>query len=141
MGLSASTNVEGADKFVEDFGKIIEDGRYHPEQIFNVDETGLSFFLGGGKIPERSYIHKEKKTHTWIQVEAISHSKNPWALKNVSKHMLPVYYCANNKALLAQTLFEDSFINCLIPSVRNCLEKGIPFKVIVVLLDNAPCHP
>lgn len=100
-----------------------------------------SLFLGGGKIPERSYIHKEKKTHTWIQVEAISHSKNPWALKNVSKHMLPVYYCANNKALLAQTLFEDSFINCLIPSVRNCLEKGIPFKVIVVLLDNAPCHP
>lgn len=61
MGLSASTNVEGADKFVEDFGKIIEDGRYHPEQIFNVDETGLSFFWGGGRFQRDPISIRKKK--------------------------------------------------------------------------------
>lgn len=37
----ASADVEGAKKFMKDFNKIIEDSGYHPEQIFNVDETKL----------------------------------------------------------------------------------------------------
>ena len=40
-GEAASADVEGAEKFVEDFDKMIADGGYRPEQIFNVNETGL----------------------------------------------------------------------------------------------------
>lgn len=57
-GEAASADVEAAEKFVDQFDKIIEQGGYCPEQIFNVDETGLFW----KKMPERSYIHKEAKT-------------------------------------------------------------------------------
>lgn len=58
-GESVSAGVKGAEKFVEDFYKIIEDGSYCSEQIFNMDETGLF----GKKMPGRSYIHKEAKSY------------------------------------------------------------------------------
>ncbi|MFH4984556.1 hypothetical protein AB6A40_011265 [Gnathostoma spinigerum] len=42
---------------------------------------------------------------------------------------------------MTQGLFEDWFMNCFIPQVREyCLEKDIPFKILL-LLDNAPGHP
>ncbi|XP_064099523.1 tigger transposable element-derived protein 1-like [Macrobrachium nipponense] len=42
---------------------------------------------------------------------------------------------------MTQALFEDWFINCFIPQVREyCFENTIPFKVLL-LLDNAPGHP
>jgi hypothetical protein len=35
----------------------------------------------------------------------------------------------------------DWFINCfIVPVTCHCLDKGIPFKIIL-LLDNAPGHP
>ena len=57
-GEVASADVEGAEKSIQDFYKIIEEGDYRLEQIFNVDETGHFW----KKMPERSYIHKEAKT-------------------------------------------------------------------------------
>ena len=42
---------------------------------------------------------------------------------------------------MTQALFEDWFINCFIPQVKEyCLEKRIPFKILLIL-DNAPGHP
>ncbi len=42
---------------------------------------------------------------------------------------------------MTQALFEDCFLNCFIPQVREyCLENNIPFKILLVL-DNAPGHP
>ncbi|KYO26331.1 hypothetical protein Y1Q_0005051 [Alligator mississippiensis] len=40
-GEAANADVEAAEKFVDQFDEIIEKGGYRPEQIFNVDETGL----------------------------------------------------------------------------------------------------
>ncbi|XP_059580411.1 tigger transposable element-derived protein 1-like [Alligator mississippiensis] len=154
---AASADVEAAEKFVDQFDEIIEKGGYRPEQIFNVDETGLFW----KKMPERSYIHKEAKAMPGFKAFKdrvmlllggnvagfklkpflIHRSENPRALKQVSKHTLPVYYRANSKPWMTQALFEDWFINCFIPSVKHyCLEKGVPFKIIL-LLDNAPGHP
>ena len=156
-GEAASADVEAAEKFVDQFEEIIEKGSYSPEQIFNVDETGLFW----KKMPERSYIHKEDKTRPGFKAFKdrvtlllggnvagfklkpffIYRSENPRALKQVNKNTLPVFYRANKKAWMTQALFEDWFINCFIPSVKPyCLEKGLPFKVIL-LLDNAPGHP
>ncbi|XP_059583646.1 tigger transposable element-derived protein 1-like [Alligator mississippiensis] len=156
-GEAASADVEAAEKIVDQFDEIIEKGGYRPEQIFNVDETRLFW----KKMPERSYIHKEAKAMPGFKAFKdrvtlllggnvagfklkpflIHRSENPRALKQVSKHTLPVYYRANSKAWMTQALFEDWFINCFIPSVKRCcLEKGVPFKIIL-LLDNAPGHP
>lgn len=46
-GESASVNPDIKDKFVEEFKKIAQD--YLPEQIFNVDETGLFWKLRRGR--------------------------------------------------------------------------------------------
>ena len=156
-GEAASADEDSAKVFIEELDKLIEEGGYRPEQIFNVDETGLFW----KKMPERTYIHKEAKSMPGFKVFKdrvtlllggnvagfklkpflIYRSQNPRALKNVNKHTLPVFYRANTKAWMTQALFEDWFINCFVPEARQyCLEKGIPFKILL-LLDNAPGHP
>ncbi|GFX97825.1 tigger transposable element-derived protein 1 [Trichonephila clavipes] len=50
---------EGAAKiFPEELAKIIEDGDYSADQVFNADETGLYW----KKLPNRTYIAKDEKT-------------------------------------------------------------------------------
>ncbi|GFT66566.1 tigger transposable element-derived protein 1 [Trichonephila clavipes] len=50
---------EGAAKiFPEELAKIIEDGGYSADQVFNADETGLYW----KKLPNRTYIAKDEKT-------------------------------------------------------------------------------
>lgn len=152
-----SADVNAAETFIDEFDEIIQKGGYRPEQIFNVYELELFW----KRMPERSYIHEEAKSMTGFKVFKdqvrlllggnvtgfklkpllIYRSENPVALKHVSKHTLPVYYRANKNAWMTQILFEDWFINCFIPSVKHyCLEKGVPFKIIL-LLDNASGHP
>ena len=156
-GEAASADEEAAKSFIGELDHIIEDGEYRPEQIFNVDETALYW----KKMPERTYIHKEAKAMPGFKAFKdrvtlllggnvagyklkpllIHRSLTPRALKNVNKHTLPVHYRANTKAWMAQAMFEDWFINCFVPEVKwYCLEKGIPFKILL-LLDNAPGHP
>ena len=113
------------------------------------------------KMPERTYLHKEATSMPAFKAFKdritlllgrnvaghklkpffIYRSENPCTLKYVNKNTLPVYYQANNKVWMTCTLFDNWFINCFIPAVRQyCLEKGIPFN-IMLLLDNAPGHP
>ena len=38
-------------------------------------------------------------------------------------------------------LFKDWYVNCFIPTVKAyCRRKNLTFKILL-LLDNAPCHP
>ncbi|GFW22895.1 tigger transposable element-derived protein 1 [Trichonephila clavipes] len=54
-----ATAHEGAAKiFPEELAKIIEDGDYSADQVFNADETGLYW----KKLPNRTYIAKDEKT-------------------------------------------------------------------------------
>lgn len=93
--------------------RIIADDKYLPEQIFSVDKLSLFWKL----MPEHTYIHEESKTmprfkafsdHVRLLLARnvagfklkpflIYHSENPRALKNVSKHTLPIYDYHNRK--------------------------------------------
>ncbi|GFT32596.1 tigger transposable element-derived protein 1 [Trichonephila clavipes] len=54
-----ATADEGAAKiFPEELAKIVEDGDYSADQVFNADETGLYW----KKLPNRTYIAKDEKT-------------------------------------------------------------------------------
>lgn len=69
------------------------------------------------------------------------HSENPSAYKQINKHTLSVYYRSNSKSWITQALFKDWNMNCFFPHILEyCLEKGIPFKILLIL-DNALGHP
>ncbi|GFT50863.1 tigger transposable element-derived protein 1, partial [Trichonephila clavipes] len=55
---SATADKGAAKIFPEELAKIIEDGDYSVDQVFNADETGLYW----KKLPNRTYIAKDEKT-------------------------------------------------------------------------------
>ncbi|GFT43114.1 tigger transposable element-derived protein 1 [Trichonephila clavipes] len=57
-GESATADEGAAKIFPEEPAKIIEDGDYSADQVFNADETGLYW----KKLPNRTYIAKDEKT-------------------------------------------------------------------------------
>ncbi|GFT74666.1 tigger transposable element-derived protein 1 [Trichonephila clavipes] len=59
LGGESATADEGVAKiFPEKLAKIIEDGDYSADQVFNADETGLYW----KRLPNRTYIAKDEKT-------------------------------------------------------------------------------
>ncbi|GFX75323.1 uncharacterized protein TNCV_3043451 [Trichonephila clavipes] len=59
-GESATADEGAAKIFPEELAKIIEDGDYSADQVFNADETGLYW----KKLPNRTYIAKNENTAT-----------------------------------------------------------------------------
>jgi hypothetical protein len=135
-GEAASGDTGAASKFPGWLKNILSEGPYLAEQIFNVDETGLFY----QKMPSRMYISKEEKTIPGHKASEnmvtllfggnasrtcklkpllIHHSKNPRALKGISRATLPVHYRLNQKAWVTSGIFEDWFINYFIPEVET----------------------
>ena len=55
-GEAASADTEAAAKYPKDFKKLIEEKGYKPEQVFNMDKTGLFW----KKMPSRTFIMKDE---------------------------------------------------------------------------------
>ncbi|XP_053567651.1 tigger transposable element-derived protein 1-like [Bombina bombina] len=128
QGEAAAADNEAAESYPSEFAKIIEDGGYSMDQIFNVDETGLFW----KKMPARTFIARQEKSMPGYKPAKdritlllggnasgtlklkplfIYRFQNPRALKNYVKTRLPVHWRANKKAW------------------------------ILLLVDNAPGHP
>ncbi|XP_023237614.1 tigger transposable element-derived protein 1-like [Centruroides sculpturatus] len=154
---SASADTEAAERFRENFLKIVEDGNYTADQVYNADETSLYW----KKMPGRTYISKNEKSASGFKVSKdritillcsnasgdnvtkpmlITRSLNPRAMKGVDKSTLPVFWRANKKAWVTGVLFRDWFYNCFVPEVEEYSKrKNISFKALL-LVDNAPGH-
>lgn len=57
QGEAASADQEAAERYRDVLAKIIREGVYLPEQIFNADETGLNW----KKMPKRTFIAQSEK--------------------------------------------------------------------------------
>ncbi|GFW74014.1 tigger transposable element-derived protein 1 [Trichonephila clavipes] len=124
QGKSATADEGAAKIFPEELAKIIEDGNYSADQVFNADETGLYW----KKLPNRTYIAKDEKT-------ASGHK----ASKDLKQ--LPVHWMANPKAWMTTAIFTEWFNNCFVPEVEAYMkEKSLDFKVLLIV-DNAASHP
>ncbi|XP_046382271.1 tigger transposable element-derived protein 1-like [Ischnura elegans] len=157
-GEAASGDREAAENFPKVLEKIIEEGGYLSEQVFNVDETGLFWKI----MPHCTFISKEEKSAPGFKAAKdrltlllggnamgdckltpllIYHSEKPRALKHVDKSSLPVIWNPNPKAWVTSALFEDWYCNHFIPEVKEyCHKKRIPLKILLIL-DNAPGYP
>nr|XP_057942280.1 tigger transposable element-derived protein 1-like [Doryrhamphus excisus] len=138
------------------FLNILEEGNYHPEQVFNMDETGLFW----KRMPSRTFIFKDEakvcgfKAYKdrvtvimcgnaegfLLKPALICKAKNPRALKNKNKNLLPVHWMYNAKGRITKQLTSDWFHECFIPQVKLYLaERGLEFNVLL-LMDNAEGH-
>ncbi|XP_040194034.1 tigger transposable element-derived protein 1-like [Rana temporaria] len=158
QGEAAAADHKAAESYPRELAKIIQDGGYSMDQIFNVDETGLFW----KKMPARTFIaiqersmpgYKPAKDRITLLLGGnasgtlklkpllIYRWENPRALKNYVKTRLPVHWRANKKAWVTAALFEDWFDTCFVPEVKAyCKDNNIPFHILL-LVDNAPGHP
>ncbi|GFS71424.1 tigger transposable element-derived protein 1 [Trichonephila clavipes] len=86
-GESATADEGAAKIFPEELAKIIEDGDYSADQVFNADETGLYW----KRLPNRTYIAKDEKTASGhkaskdrVTLLLCSNASGDWMLKNLS---------------------------------------------------------
>uniref|UniRef100_A0A3B3TJJ8 DDE-1 domain-containing protein n=1 Tax=Poecilia latipinna TaxID=48699 RepID=A0A3B3TJJ8_9TELE len=156
-GEAASADTDGVEEYVNNkFKAIIEEGGYKPEQVFNMDETGLFW----KRMPSCTFIMSDEAKAPGFKSQKdcvtvimcgnaagfmtkpgpIYKSKNPRALKYKNKNALPVYWLHNAQAWMTKVLTSDWFQRRFIPEVkRNVREKGLDFKVLL-LMDNAGGH-
>lgn len=113
-------------------------------------------------MPTRTFLTKEEKTAPGFKAAKdrftllfcsnasgrfrckpmlVYREENPRALKNKNKDFLPVFWKSNPTAWVNQVIFVDWFTKSFIPGVKEFLaEKNLAFKVLL-LMDNAKCHP
>ncbi|XP_055633243.1 tigger transposable element-derived protein 1-like [Toxorhynchites rutilus septentrionalis] len=156
-GESASADVSAANSFPPKLAKIIKEGAYHGDQVFNGDETGLFW----KRMPSRTYITQQEQYASGFKAAKdrvtllfcsnasgdlmlkpllINRAMTPRSLKGADFNKLPVHWKANTKAWVTKAVFEEWFYDMFIPEVKTYLEgKGLEFHVLLIL-DNAPGH-
>ena len=157
QGEQASADAEAARNFKLELSRIIDEGGYTPDQIFNADESALYW----KKLPSRTYISKNERRASGFKASkqritvhmcsnlsgsllikpmVINCSSTPRAIKNIKKSELPVFWRSNKKAWMTQDLFKDWFYNCFIPQLEGyMMGKNVAFKILLIL-DNANSH-
>jgi hypothetical protein len=152
-GDAASADTEAAENFVHEFKNIISEGNYSPEQVWNVDETGLNW----KRMPTTTFMSREETSNAGIKTlknrltlmlggNASGDTKlEPLlvyqALKNVNFKKLPVIWKSNKKAWVTRDIFQDWFVNYFEPFIcKYCIQNNLSKKALLIM-DNAPGHP
>lgn len=135
---AVAAGVECAEACKEELHRVIVDQKYLPDKIFNFDEISLFW----KHMSECAYAHQEPKIilgfrdHVTLPLEGnvagfklkpflIYHLEDPRAVKNVSKHTLPIYYHHNKKVWMTSVLIEGWFLNCFIPEASDIVGKAV----------------
>jgi hypothetical protein len=156
-GEAASADFAVAGEYSSEFKRLVDEGNYHPDLVFNVDETGLYW----KRLPSRTYIACEESSAPGFKVVndrlalllggnasgnfklkpmLVYHSETPLVMKGMVETRPPVFWRSNKKAWVTQTIFCEWHTSYFFPEVAKlCAANGLPLKVMLVL-DNAPGH-
>ena len=157
-GESHSADDVAAKEFPGILKTLMEEKGYHPDCVFNMDESGLFY----KKMPRSTFLAKSMKqahgrkvdksritvlfcvnqTGTLKMKPLVVHTaKHPQCyrhLKDMSR--APVYWRASQKAWVTSSITQDWLLNCFVPETkRMCRQRGHEFKVCL-LMDNCPAH-
>ncbi|GLV46176.1 hypothetical protein CBL_02892 [Carabus blaptoides fortunei] len=145
QGERASVDNETSKKYAGEFQKIIAKHEYSPHQVFNAGETSLWWKNMKGFKTSKDHVTllmcSNASGDYMIKPMLVYRSSNPRAMKGVNKNSLPVYWKANKRTWITESLFKEWFFNYFVPAVENYLKQNnLEFKVLL-LVDNAPNHP
>lgn len=157
-GEKLSADQTGGDDWRAKFQDMIKEEGLHPEQVYNMDETGLNF----KRLPTKTFAASDEKSAPGFKMSkdrltvavcsnasgthklpllVIGKSEKPRAFKNINMLSLPVCYKNQKSAWMDEYIFKDWFVNQFVPRVTKHLKSlKLPLKAILVL-DNAPTHP
>ena len=157
MGEAASVDYAAAADYPAKLKALILEGGYMPQQVFNVDETGLFW----KRMPNRTFISKAGRQAPGFKAAkdritlmlcsnaagdfklkplAVYHSRNPRAFKGLSVETLPVHWRSNKKGWVTSSIADNWLISCFTNEYeRYCRRENISFKALI-LMDNAPSH-
>ena len=122
-------------------------GRFLPEDVYNLDETGLFYKLkpdktldfkghkcsGGKKSKERlTVLVGASMTGEKLPLLVIGKAKNPRCFKGVRN--LPLEYTANRNAWMTGDIFKD-----YLKKWNSKLSKA--HRTVLLIIDNCPAHP
>ena len=158
-GESRSANEVAAKDFPDVLKGIIEEGEYHPDAIYNMDEAGFQYKL----MPKSTFLAKTTKQARGRKPDKVrltvefcvnltgTHKMKPLVVHKVKhprcyKHLsdmkkAPVYWKTSQKGWVTSPVMKDWFLNCFVPDARwKCRQDGREFKVLLTM-DNCPAHP
>ncbi|XP_045128616.1 tigger transposable element-derived protein 1-like [Portunus trituberculatus] len=156
-GESRSADEEAARTYPEIFQRLVTEGGYSRDQIFNCDETGIYW----KRAPKSTLIAKNERQARGVKPskdritvlftanasgdclmkpQVIYRSAKPRAYRNCNMNQLNVYWASNKKAWVTSALCTDWFDNHFVPDAQSyCKRKNLDFKVLLCI-DNAPGH-
>ncbi|XP_017761075.1 PREDICTED: tigger transposable element-derived protein 1-like [Eufriesea mexicana] len=125
-----SANESATKKFPLKLAKIIEDGGYIPDQVWNADEGDLFW----ERMPNRTYVAEAQKRDSGFKVakdrvtlfcsnasgdymSLVNRALKPRSMKGVDLNKLSVHWMANKKAWVTIDIYTEWFNKCFDPKV------------------------
>jgi hypothetical protein len=138
--------------------KVIADGGYTDEQLYNCDETALYYKLLANKslylkkAPSKAGMKTNEERVSLLLCASktgnhklnpfcIGKSRSPQCFKHVNMNSQPVIYKNSSCAWITCDIFASWFENEFVPSVRcHLCSKKLEEKALLVW-DHCPAHP
>ena len=157
-GESRSADAIAARDFPNVFRGTIEEGGYHPDAIYNMDEAGLQYKL----MPKLTFIAKKSKQARGRKIDKTritlclcvnqsgTHKTKPLVIHTAQhprcyKHLSDikkahVYWRSSERAWMTSNIMKDWLLNCFVSDAKwKCRQDGHEFKVLLIM-DNCPAH-
>ena len=158
-GETASADANAAKEFPSILKEMIDEGKFHPDCIYNMDEAGLMY-----KMPPKSmFVAKQIKKARGRKADKArmtvlfccnltgSHKMKPLII-HTAKHprcyrhlkdmsQAPVHWMTTKNGWMSSSTCRAWLFDCFVPDARwKCEQLGIPFNVMLIM-DNCPAHP
>ncbi|XP_053886759.1 tigger transposable element derived 5-like [Malaclemys terrapin pileata] len=153
-----SADKEAANSYPTELKKLLEEGCYMADQVYNCDETGLCFkMLPDRTLATRTDSHKQegfkqrkdqvtllfcinKSGSHKVRPLMIGKARSPGCFHHVNMKALPFEYTNSKNAWMNSSIFEDWFHKTFVPVVWAHLRKLKQEEKALLLLDKCPAH-
>ncbi|KAK2717514.1 hypothetical protein QYM36_006333 [Artemia franciscana] len=136
--------------FIEKIKKIVEEGKFSLQRIFNIKETRLYWKHlpssdSSFNIASKDYVTiltgSNCSGDAKLKPLVVYHTETPRGLKGMLKSSLPVIWKSNPKGCMTEEIFSDYIHSYLSPFVAEYSKKTYRQNKALLIIDTAPCHP